>query len=125
MENLHNFFGTVWEMLFNLFVLKFENLNAVWQCSLCCLGLVEEIDNFAIRESLFYIFIAEINYGVSICKSFTAYAIAENNFFFTIKVNSLDFPIGIFYFVFDSDIFVILIMIHNIHLKIILFPNRR
>ena len=80
-------------MLFDLFVLKFENLNAVWQCSLCCLGLVEEINNFSIRESLFDVFVTEINYGISISKSFSAYAIAENNFFFTVKINSLNFTI--------------------------------
>jgi hypothetical protein len=82
--NLHNLFGTVWEMLLNLFVLKFEHLNAVWHCRLCCLGLVEEIDDFAIWESLFDILVAKINYGVPIAKSFTPNAVAENDFFFAI-----------------------------------------
>jgi hypothetical protein len=35
----------------------------------------------------------------------------------------LNFSIGILDLVFNGNVFVILIMIHNIHLKIILFPN--
>ena len=122
--NLHDFFGSIWEMLFDLFVLEFEDLDAIWHCGLSCLCLVKEVDNLAIRESLFNILITEINYGISISKSFSTYTIAENNFFFTIEINSLNFSVWVLNFVFDRDIFVILIMIHNIHLNIILFPNR-
>lgn len=71
-------------MLLYLFVLKFENLNAVWHCCLCCLGLVEEIHDFAIWESLFDIIVTKINYRISIGKSLTSNAVAENNFFFAI-----------------------------------------
>lgn len=109
-------------MLLDLFVLKFKNLNTVGQCGLCRLCLVEEVNDLSIWKSLLDVFIAEINYGVAIRKSLTSNAVIKNNLFFSIKINSLNLTISVFDFVFDCDIFVVIIVIHDFHLDIKLFP---
>jgi hypothetical protein len=76
-------------VLLNLHVLEFEDLEAIWECGLGCLGLCKIIDNLGVWESLFDIVIVEIYDGIPIRESLPSDAIAKYYFFFTAQVSSL------------------------------------
>jgi len=90
---LHNFFCLVREVLFDLVVAEFENLQLVRESCLRRLSLCEVINNFAIRESLLDILIVEVDDSIAIWEGLALNSIVENDFLFTVLVNSLNLSV--------------------------------
>ena len=77
-------------MLLNLLVLEFEDLYAVWESCLCRFSLCKEIADLATLKALLNIIVLEENYLVTIWPNLPLYTVGENDFFFTVVINSLD-----------------------------------
>lgn len=84
-------------MFFNLVVGKFENLQSILECCLSCLCLCKVICDFLVRKSLLYILIIEVDDSITIWEWLTLYAIVEDYFFFSIRVDSLYLAIMTYY----------------------------
>ena len=86
---LHDLFGSVREVFFDLLVLKLEHLETVLVCCLGSLGLGEVVNYALVWIRLLDIFICEVSYHVPIWKRFPLYSISKNDFFFTRLINTL------------------------------------
>ena len=86
---LHDLFGSVREVFFDLLVLKFEYLETVLVRCLGSLGLGEVVNHALVWIRLLDIFICEVNYHVPIWKRFPFDSIRKNDFFFTRLIDSL------------------------------------
>ena len=126
-DYIHDFFGSIWEMLFDLHVLKFEDLKSIWECCLGSLCFCKIIDNFWIWKCLLNITVVEVYYSVSIRECLSAYSIAEYDFFFTGKVSTLYFTIIAYDLVLNSGLIRIggtVILFWEFHLIIFIFIIR-
>lgn len=79
----------IWEMLLDLIVLKFENLEAVGESRLCRLRLREEIYDFTTWERLFDVLVLEENDLVAIEPNLTLDTVRENYLFLSTLVEFL------------------------------------
>ena len=94
------FDGAIWKgdlfcpiakVLFNLAILEFENLNAIGESGLRSFSLCKVVDNPAITEGLFDVFISEKDYLVAVRPNFSLYTVWKNYFSFSTLVKSLNF----------------------------------
>ena len=90
---LHYLLGLIREMLFDLVVAKFKDLELVRERSLRCLCLREEVNNFSVLECLLDVLIVEVNYGVAIREGLTFDTVVENYFFLSILIDALNLAI--------------------------------
>ena len=92
-QHLHDFFGTVWEVLFDLIIGEFEHLQSVWKRCLSGLCLREVVSHLLVRESLLDVLIVEVDYRVAIREAFSFNSVVENHFLLAILVDPLDLAI--------------------------------
>ena len=90
---LHDLFGSVREVLFDLAVAEFEHLQFIRESCLSCLSLCEEVYDLTIRKSLFDILIVEVDNSVAVWMRFSFDTIIEDDFFLAILINALNFTI--------------------------------
>ena len=90
---LHDLLCLIREVLLDLVVAELEHLELIREGSLCRLGLSEVVDHFAVREGLLDILVVEVDDSVSIGERFALDSVIEDDFFFAILVDALDFPI--------------------------------
>lgn len=91
--NLHDFFGFIREMLFDLIVAEFEDLELIRERRLSSLSLSEVVDDLAIREGLLDVLVVEVDDCVSVWERFAFDAVVKNDLFFTVLVDSLDLSV--------------------------------
>jgi len=109
-------------MLFNLHVLEFEHLKAIWESSLSCLGFSKIIYDLWIWEGLFDIVIVEVDNCIAVWECFSSYPIAEDDFFLATKVSSLHLTIIAYDLVLHCCLFwIISIVIFTWELHLIIF----
>jgi hypothetical protein len=90
---LHDFFGPIREVLFDLIVCKFENLEAISEGGLCSPCLSEVIDNSLISVCLLDVIVIEVHYGVAVREYLSLNTIVEDHFFLSVLVHSLNLTI--------------------------------
>lgn len=105
-------------MLFNLFVIEFEDLQSVRHGGLSGLSFMEVVDNSLVGESLLQISVAEVYYRVAVCESLSSYLVAEDNFFLAVQVDSLNFAVCTGCFALDGGILRILVVILKWHAQV-------
>lgn len=111
-------------MLFNLFVLKFENLKAIRECRLCCLSLSKVINNLSIWESLFNIIVIEMDNSVAIWECLSPDPIAKYDFLLLVEVGPLYLAIIANYLLLNCRvrwIIRVVVLQWELHLKVFLF----
>ena len=86
---LHDFLGLIGEVLLDLVIAKFENLQLVRKSRLRRLGLCKEVDNLSIRKSLLDILVVEVNDSIAVWERLPFNTVVENDLFFSVLVNSL------------------------------------
>ena len=84
----------VWEVLLDLVVLEFEDLEPVRERRLRSLSLGEEVDDFAAREGLFDVLILEEHDLIAILPNLSLDAIGEDDFLLSTGVELLFFTFG-------------------------------
>lgn len=90
---LHDFFGSIREVLFDLVVCKFENLETISEGSLSCPCLSKVVYNSLIRVCLLDVIVIEVHNGVAIWEYLTFDSIVEDDFFLSVFVDSLNLTI--------------------------------
>ena len=90
---LHDFFGPIREVFFDLIVCKFENLETISERGLSGLCLSKIVDNSLISVCLLDITVIEVDYGVAVWEDLTLHTIVEYYFFLSVFVHSLNLTI--------------------------------
>ena len=88
-----DFLCPVREMLFDLIILKFEHLKPVRERRLRCLGIGEEIYNFAARECLLNVLVLEKDHLIAISPDLALDTVWENNLLLATFVEFLAFAL--------------------------------
>ena len=117
---LHDFFGAVREVLFDLVICKFEYLKTISECSLCCPCLGEVVHDSLVSVCLLDVIVIEIHYGVAIWKYFTFDTVVEDYFLLSVLVDSLNLTIVSNYLFDDTGISrcLIVVMRREFHVEI-------
>ena len=102
MKYLPYLLGSVLIVLLYLFAREFEDLHPIGVSCLCGLGLLEKVDYFLVGVGLFDVAVVEVNDGVAVWEGLTPNFVRKNDLLFIVKINSLNLAISSFYFVFDS-----------------------
>jgi hypothetical protein len=90
---LHDFFGPIREVLFDLIVCKFENLETISKGCLRGSCLSKIIHNSLISVCLLDVIIIEVHYGVVIWEHLTFDTIVEDYLPLSVFVHSLNLTI--------------------------------
>ena len=97
-ETLHcavwevDFLRAVREMLLDLLVLELEDLHPIWEGSLRCLCICEEVAYFSALEALLNVVVLEEHYLVAIRPDFPLHTVREDDFLLAIVKDPLDLP---------------------------------
>ena len=108
-------------MLFDLFVLEFEDLEPFWERSLGSLGLLEIVDDLLVRIGLLDVSVVEEDNCVACWVSFSSHFVAEDDFFLSVHVDALDFAVLALDFVLDlcACLIVIIVLWWEAHLVLV------
>lgn len=90
---LHYLLGSIGEVLLDLIIGKFENLEAVGEGSLCCLSLGKVVDNLLVSVGLLDVVVIEVDDGVAIGEHLPLHSIVEDHFLLPVLVDTLDLPV--------------------------------
>ena len=80
-------------MLLDLIVAEFEDLQFVRERALSRLGFRKVVDNLAVRERLLDVLVVEVDDCVAVRERFPLDSVVEDDLFFAVLVNALDFSI--------------------------------
>ena len=120
---LHDLFSSIWEVLLNLIICKFEYLESIRECCLCSFSLGKVVDDLLVWVGLLDIIIIEVDNGVSVGEDFPFDAIIKNYLLLSVFINSLNLTIMTYNLLHNFHVLRILVMINlrEFHVKIFLF----
>ena len=90
---LHDFFCSIREVLFDLIVCKFENLETISEGGLCGPCFSKVVDNPLISVCLLDVIVIEVHYGVAVWEYLTLDTIIKDDFFLSVFIHSLNLTI--------------------------------
>ena len=119
---LHYLFRSIREMLLNLTIRKFEDLQSIRECCLGSLSFSKIINDLLVRICLLNIIIIKINNSIAIRECFPSNSIWKNYFLFAISKCPLYFAIISYDLILNIIIFSRLVMVlrWELHLVILL-----
>lgn len=91
--DLHDLFGLVREVLLNLVVAEFEDLQLVWESRLSCLRLSEVVNDFSVSKRLLNVVVVKVHDRVAVGEGLPLDSVVENHFFLAVLVDPLDLAI--------------------------------
>lgn len=123
MVHLHDLFGSVAEVLFDLRVAELEDLQPIVVGGLRGLGLSKVVHYLQVRVRLLDVIIVKVHDGVSVWEGLSSDAVAEDDLFLSIHVRPLDLTVVAYKLLSHCIVVVVggaMILLQHFHLEVLL-----